>query len=78
MRSRRSLSRDRAVAFWRRVADGVAAGGRAPLVAEDADGDAARLYARLGRVRVGDVPDYAQFPNGGPCGTTYFYRRLDG
>jgi GNAT superfamily N-acetyltransferase len=32
------LARDRAVAFWRRVADGVAAGHRALLVAEDAHG----------------------------------------
>ena len=32
------LSRDRAVAFWRRVAHGVAAGERALLVAEDARG----------------------------------------
>ena len=32
------LSRDRAVAFWRRVAQGVAAGERALLVAEDAHG----------------------------------------
>jgi len=40
------------------------------------DGDAARLYARLGWVRVGDIPDYALFPQGGLCGTTYFYRRV--
>jgi ribosomal protein S18 acetylase RimI-like enzyme len=32
------LTRDRAVAFWRRVAQGVAEGGRALLVAEDAQG----------------------------------------
>jgi GNAT superfamily N-acetyltransferase len=32
------LTRERAVAFWRRVADGVAAGERALLVAEDAQG----------------------------------------
>lgn len=32
------LTRDRAVAFWRRVADGVAAGERALLIAEDAEG----------------------------------------
>ena len=32
------LARDRAVAFWRRVAQGVAAGERALLVAEDAIG----------------------------------------
>ena len=133
------LTRDRAVAFWRRVADGVSAGHRALLVAEDAHGlcgtvqlildlpenqphradvakmlvhsrarrqglgaalmraaeatalecgrtllvldavtggDAARLYARLGWVRVGDIPGYALFPEGGLCSTTYFYRDL--
>src|SRR5438874_10551961 len=32
------LTRDRAVAFWRKVAQGVAAGERALLVAEDAHG----------------------------------------
>src|SRR5687768_2690966 len=40
------------------------------------DGDAARLYARLGWVRVGDIPKYALFPQGGYCSTTYFYRDL--
>jgi GNAT superfamily N-acetyltransferase len=133
------LSRERAVAFWRRVAEGVAAGHRALIVAEDARGlcgtvqlvfdlpenqphradlakmlvrrrsrrqglgaalmraaeaaardcgktllvldtvtgsDAARLYERLGWVRVGDIPDYALFPQGGFCGTTVYYREL--
>lgn len=133
------LSRDRAVAFWRSVAQGVAAGQRALLVAEDeqglcgtvqlsfdlpenqphradlakmlvhhrvrrqglgaalmqaaeetarecgktllvldavTNGDAARLYERLGWVRVGDVPGYALWPQGGLCGTTIFYRHL--
>jgi GNAT superfamily N-acetyltransferase len=32
------LTRDRALAFWRRVAQGVAAGERALLIAEDAEG----------------------------------------
>ena len=32
------LGRDRAIAFWRRIAEGVAVGERALLVAEDADG----------------------------------------
>jgi hypothetical protein len=40
------------------------------------DGDAARLYAKLGWVRVGDIPNYALFPQGGYCSTTYFYRNL--
>ena len=133
------LTRDRAVAFWRRVAHGVAAGERALLVAEDerglcgtvqlvldqpenqphradlskmlvhrrarrqglgtalmraaettarecgktllvldavTDGDAARLYEGLGWVRVGDIPGYALFPQGGFCSTTVFYRTL--
>ena len=38
------------------------------------DGDAARLYERLGWVRVGDLPNYALMPNGSPCSTTYYYR----
>ena len=135
------LPRDRAVAFWRRVAQGVAAGERALLIAEDArglcgtvqlvldqpenqphradlskmlvhrrarrqglgaalmraaeatarecaktllvldavtDGDAARLYERLGWKRVGDIPGYALMPQGGPCSTTVYYRNLGG
>jgi len=39
-------------------------------------GDAERLYASLGWVRVGDIPDYALFPQGGFCSTTVFYRKL--
>ncbi|MDP1661129.1 MAG: GNAT family N-acetyltransferase [Phycisphaerales bacterium] len=133
------LTRDRALAFWQRVAQGVASGERALLVAEDehgicgtvqlildqpenqphrADlakmlvhsrarrrglgealmraaeatardcgktllvldavtgGHAARLYERLGWVRVGDVPGFALFPQGGLCGTTYYYRNI--
>lgn len=41
-------------------------------------GDAARLYERLGWVRVGDVPNYALMPWGEPCSTTYYYRDLGG
>jgi ribosomal protein S18 acetylase RimI-like enzyme len=133
------LTRERAVAFWSRVAKGVAADERVLLVAKDAhgvcgsvqlafdlpenqphradvskllvhrrarrrgvgtalvraaettarecgrtllvldtvtDGDAARLYERLGWVRVGDIPDYAMFPKGGLCSTTVYYRNL--
>src|SRR5688572_28839822 len=135
----RPLTRERALGFWRRVAQGVAAGERALLVAEDArgicgtvqlifdlpenqphradlakmlvhrrarrkglgaalmgaaeaaareagktllvldavtNGDAARLYERLGWVRVGDIPRYALMPGGESCSTTVFYRAL--
>ena len=133
------LTRDRALAFWRKVAADVAAGDRALLIAEDdhgicgtvqlifdlpdnqphradlvkmlvhsrarrqglgaalmraaestarehrktllvldavTNGDAYRLYQRLGWVRVGDIPNYALYPDSRPCGTTYFYRDL--
>ena len=40
-------------------------------------GDAARLYQRLGWIRVGDIPNFALMPDGKPCSTTYFYRNLD-
>ena len=39
-------------------------------------GDAERLYARLGWQRVGVVPDYALWPQGGLCAATVFYRRV--
>jgi RimJ/RimL family protein N-acetyltransferase len=51
--------------------------GKSLLVLDTANADAARLYERLGWVRVGDVPDYALLPDGGFCNTTFFYRRLD-
>ena len=40
------------------------------------DGDAARLYARLGWTTVGVIPDYALFPDGRFCDTTYFFKRI--
>jgi GNAT superfamily N-acetyltransferase len=133
------LTRSRAVAFWREVAEGLASRERALLVADDrsglcgtvqlilnqpenqphradlakmlvhrrarrrglgaalmraaeetardcgktllvldavTNGDGARLYERLGWQRVGEIPGYALFPQGGVCGTTYYYRNL--
>jgi GNAT superfamily N-acetyltransferase len=40
------------------------------------DGD--RLYVRQGWHRVGEIPDYALWPDGRPCPTTVFYKRLGG
>jgi GNAT superfamily N-acetyltransferase len=39
-------------------------------------GIAEHLYTRLGWSRVGVIPDYALFPQGGYCGTTIFYKAL--
>jgi GNAT superfamily N-acetyltransferase len=40
------------------------------------DGDAARLYERLGWTTVGVIPGYALFPDGRPCDTTIFWKSL--
>ncbi len=46
------------------------------LVLDTASGDAERLYARTGWIRVGVVPGFALWPEGGLCDTTFFYRIL--
>jgi GNAT superfamily N-acetyltransferase len=134
------MSRAKAAAFWRRIAESVARGERLVLAAEDAAGailgtvqvvldqpenqphrgdlakmlvhrrarrkgvgaallaaaersargagktllvldtvtgsDAYRLYARQGWQRCGEIPDYALWPDGRPCATTFFFKRL--
>jgi hypothetical protein len=52
--------------------------GKTLLVLDTASDEAERLYARLGWVRVGVIPDYALLPRGGLCHTTVFYRDLGG
>jgi GNAT superfamily N-acetyltransferase len=56
--------------------DAALASGKRLLVLDTASGDAERLYERLGWVRVGVVPGYALWPEGGPCDTAYYYKRL--
>jgi ribosomal protein S18 acetylase RimI-like enzyme len=52
--------------------------GKTLLVLDTVSGsDADRLYTRLGWVRVGEIPEYALWPNGGLCSTTVFYRKLN-
>ena len=50
--------------------------GRTLLVLDTASGDAERLYVRAGWQRVGIVPDYAMWPGGGFCDTTFFWKRV--
>jgi GNAT superfamily N-acetyltransferase len=52
--------------------------GKTLLVLDTNEGsDAERLYAHLGWVRVGTIPDYSFRPRGGGlCGTTVFYKAL--
>ena len=39
-------------------------------------GDAERLYQRSGWQSVGSIPNYALWPTGGLCATTYFYKQV--
>jgi GNAT superfamily N-acetyltransferase len=50
--------------------------GRTLLVLDTASGDAERIYQRGGWQRVGVVPDYAMWPQGGFCDTTFFWKRI--
>jgi GNAT superfamily N-acetyltransferase len=51
--------------------------GKTLLVLDTASAEAERLYERAGWIRVGVVPDYALLPDGRPCDTVFYYRRLD-
>jgi GNAT superfamily N-acetyltransferase len=74
---RRARGRGLGAALLRAAEHGARAAGKTLLVLDAATGsDAERLYARLGWVRVGEVPDYALWPRGGLCATTFHYRRL--
>jgi len=50
--------------------------GRTLLVLDTAGAEAERLYVRTGWQRVGVIPDYAMWPQGGFCDTTYFWKKL--
>lgn len=51
--------------------------GRSLLVLDTATGEPAEgIYEKLGWIRAGVVPNYALFPDGRFCGTTFFYKDL--
>ncbi|HEY8544798.1 MAG TPA: GNAT family N-acetyltransferase [Acidimicrobiales bacterium] len=52
------------------------AAGRTLLVLDTASPDAERLYRRRGWVRVGEIPRFALWPDGGFVATTIFYKDL--
>lgn len=52
--------------------------GRTLLTLDTAIGSPAeRLYRRLGWREVGSIPGYALFPDGEPCDTVLFWKRMD-
>jgi ribosomal protein S18 acetylase RimI-like enzyme len=51
--------------------------GRTLLVLDTAAGSSAEsLYEGMGWNRLGTIPDYALNPDGTPCGTTFFWKRV--
>ncbi len=50
--------------------------GKSLLVLDTASESAERLYDRLGWHRVGVIPGYALWPDGGPVDTIIFYKEL--
>jgi GNAT superfamily N-acetyltransferase len=57
--------------------DEAAARGKTLLVLDTASGSPAEaIYPKLGWTRVGVIPDYALWPQGGLCNTTIFYKRI--
>lgn len=53
--------------------------GKGLLVLDTATGSPAEaVYRKLGWVAAGVVPDYALYPDGSCCGTTFYYKRIGG
>jgi ribosomal protein S18 acetylase RimI-like enzyme len=76
---RRARRRGVGAALMRAAEDAALARGRDLLVLDTVTGaEGARLYERLGWVRVGEIPRYALWPEGGYVPTTYYYRDLSG
>jgi ribosomal protein S18 acetylase RimI-like enzyme len=52
------------------------AAGKTLLVLDTANGTAARLYERQGWVKVGEIPNFALYPDGAPCATVFYYKEI--
>ncbi len=73
---RRARRRGVGSALMRAAEDSARSAGKSLLVLDTASGDAERIYQRLGWQLAGTVPDYALWPRGGLCSTSFYYRKL--
>lgn len=73
---RRARKRGIGAALLEAAERGALDAGKTLLVLDTASGDAERLYARHGWQRCGVIPDYALWPDGRACATTYFFKFL--
>ena len=54
------------------------AAGRSLLVLDTRQGDASELlYAKIGYIKAGTIPDYARSADGGLAASVFYYRRLE-
>jgi GNAT superfamily N-acetyltransferase len=74
---RRARRRGVGAALMRAAEDVARQSGKSLLVLDTASGDAERLYVRLGWNLTGLIPDYALWPHGGLCSTSFYYRKLE-
>jgi GNAT superfamily N-acetyltransferase len=51
-------------------------GGKTLLVLDTATPEADRLYRRHGWQLSGEIPEYALLPDGAPCATRIYYKKL--
>jgi GNAT superfamily N-acetyltransferase len=63
-------------ALMERIEQEAKARGRTLLVLDTASDAAERLYERGGWQRVGVVPDYAMWPQGGFCDTVFYWKKI--
>ena len=74
---RRARKQGIGAALMRGAEDAARRAGKTVLVLDTVTGsDGERLYARLGWERVGVIPNYALWPRGGLCDTTYFHKQI--
>ena len=76
---RRARKRGVGAALMRAAEAAAREAGKSVLVLDTVTGsDAERLYARLGWAKVGVIPNYALWPEGGLCDTTVFHKQIAG
>lgn len=73
---RRGRRRGIGAALMRAAEDAARAAGKTLLVLDTASAEAERVYERAGWIRVGTIPGFALWPEGGLCATTFFYKEL--
>lgn len=73
---RAARNRGVGAALMQRIEDIAKQRGRTLLVLDTASDSAERLYERGGWQRLGTIPDYAMWPQGGFCDTIIFWKKI--